>query len=150
MLLIRKLWLIAWRRKYSWCCWLLCKKNTSSMKISPPTHLKNDLNINILLVWNYQKASPQFFNNNCSFQGKTSWMLSQRLVMTFKAPPDVVTRTKVGRREPNTRNRRRYGRCRNTGKDTSENTDDAPFFLSIMDINKCFFNVKLSNIWKKV
>ena len=67
-------------------------------------------------------------------------MLSQRLVMTFKAPPDVVTRTKVGRREPNTRNRRRYGRCRNTGKDTSENTDDAPFFLSIMDIiNKCFF-----------
>ena len=77
-------------------------------------------------------------------------MLSQRLVMTFKAPPDVVTRTKVGRREPNTRNRRRYGRCRNTGKDTSENTDDAPFFLSIMDINKCFFNVKLSNISRKV
>ena len=73
-------------------------------------------------------------------------MLSQRLVMTFKAPPDVVTRTKVGRREPNTRNRRRYGRCRNTGKDTSENTDEVPFFLSIMDINKCFFNVKLSNI----
>ena len=76
-------------------------------------------------------------------------MLSQRLVMTFKAPPDVVTRTKVGRREPNTRNRRRYGRCRNTGKDTSENTDDAPFFLSIMDINKCFFKYQIVKYFKE-
>ena len=90
--------------------------------------------------WSIQ-SFPTIFLTTTILPRQTSWMLSL-LVMTFKAPPDVVTRTKVGRREPNTRNRRRYGRCRNTGKDTSENTDDAPFFLSIMDINNSYYHYR--------
>ena len=46
--------------------------------------------------WSIQ-SFPTIFLTTTILPRQTSWMLSL-LVMTFKAPPDVVTRTKVGRR----------------------------------------------------